>query len=231
VDLKITIAVPRVVHGISSGPGWLTLLLTFLVGSATALAVQLVVQLYVVPRVETRKRREDRWERDVRQLGELLTMRLTHLANEAHAAQLVYRTVRDDQTDEYGPALVARQAMDAEQTTWAYGDLIGTQVDWLVRRVQSPSPNAQEISQLKRLAGEYRAQAVHVRVLSDDDQRTETKFHETWKKESNAREALIKQVELLADLPRPPRAPWRQSAGDWHDLLGGADPIPRQGRA
>jgi hypothetical protein len=47
-----------VVRVISSGPGLMTLLVTFLVGAATALVVQLVVQLYVVPKVETRKRRE-----------------------------------------------------------------------------------------------------------------------------------------------------------------------------
>ena len=71
---------PVVVRVISSGPNWLTFVLslvgTFVVGTATAL----LIQLYVVPRVETRKRREDRWERDVRELSELLTTLLSDRA-------------------------------------------------------------------------------------------------------------------------------------------------------
>ena len=138
----ITVAAPPpvVVHLISSGPGWLALLVTFLVGAATALVVQLVVQFLIVPKVETRKRREDCWERNVLELGELLTTSLTSLANEAHAAQLIFRGVRDDESDEYDPALVARQAREAEQATWDYGGLISTQVAWLIGRVVSPSP-------------------------------------------------------------------------------------------
>src|SRR5487761_1254296 len=92
-----------VVRVVSSGPSWLALVLTllgtFIVGTATAL----VIQLYVVPRVETRKRREDRWERDVRELSEVLTTSLTRLASEAHAAQMVFRTVHAELGDEYDP--------------------------------------------------------------------------------------------------------------------------------
>jgi hypothetical protein len=125
-------------------------LATFLTGAATAVAAQTFIQLYVVPRVETRKRREDRWERNVLELGELLTRSLTSLANEAHAAQLVFRGVRDEQGDQHDPALVARQAREAEQATWDYSGLISTQMDWLIGRVMSPSPKAQEIAQLRR---------------------------------------------------------------------------------
>ena len=60
----------------------MTFLLTFLVGVATALAVQWVVQFYIVPRVETRKRREDRWERNLLELGDLLTTQLAECALE-----------------------------------------------------------------------------------------------------------------------------------------------------
>src|SRR5260370_10250824 len=101
---------PVVVH-VSSGSGWLA----YLLGAARALAVQLVIQFYVVPRVETRKRREDRWERDVLELGQLLAGLLTDLANDAHTAQLVHRSVRDEPSDEYDPALVKRQAREAEK--------------------------------------------------------------------------------------------------------------------
>ena len=89
---KITIAASRpVIQIISSGPGWVTPIVTVLIGAAAALAVQWVIQTYFVPKVESRKRREDRWERDVRELGDLLTTLVRRHANEAYLRQLTYR--------------------------------------------------------------------------------------------------------------------------------------------
>src|SRR4051794_22733874 len=51
---------------------WPYLLTAGLTLGAT-LTVHLVIQFYAVPRVDTRKRQEDRWERDLLALGELLT--------------------------------------------------------------------------------------------------------------------------------------------------------------
>jgi len=198
-----------VVQVTSPGQGWVAPLVSFLVGAATALAVQLVVQFFVVPKVETRKRREDRWERNVLELGELLTTRLTDVANELHAEQLVYRTTQDEPSDQYDHALVAQQGRDADRATWDYGGLISTQLDWLIRRVVSLSPKAQELAQLQHLADVHRAQALAVRPLHDQDNRNDSEFDETWEKERAARQALLDQVQLLADLPHPPRAPWR----------------------
>jgi hypothetical protein len=188
----------------TSGTNWLVFTLSlvgsFIVGAVTAL----LIQLYIVPRVETRKRREDRWENDVRSLLELLTVRLTSLANEAFAAQVVYREKRDDTTDQYSPALVREGARAAREATWGYGGLMGTQVGFLIERVMSIKPKAQEIERLKRLYGDYQQQAIFVRPLPADDKRTDAEFHKTWDKESEARDALIAQVKLLAGLRHPP---------------------------
>jgi hypothetical protein len=154
----------------------------------------------------SKKRREDRWERNVLELGELLTTSLTRLANEAYVAQLVFHEVRDKQGDEYDPALVARQARAAEQAGWDYGALISTQVDWLIDRIASPGPKTREIAQFQRVAQNYRARSILVRPPPDHDNRTDTEFAETWEEERSARQALISQVKLLADLPHPPRA-------------------------
>jgi hypothetical protein len=94
---------PVVVRVISHGPGWLTLLVTFLLGAALTLAVQ----FWVVPRVETRKRREDRWERDVLELGELLTTSLGRCAQEAYVEQSILRTLKRGDP-EFDPAKVAK---------------------------------------------------------------------------------------------------------------------------
>lgn len=48
-----------------------------LLAAGLAFAAALLVQLYVVPRVEQRKRREERWERDVRDLGEHVAFSLS----------------------------------------------------------------------------------------------------------------------------------------------------------
>ena len=132
-------------------------------------------------------------------------MRLNSLANEAFAAQLMYREMRDDKTDEYSPAMVREQARDAREATWDYGGLIGTQVDLLIDRALSINPKAEEIDRLKRLNGDYQKQAIFVRPLPDEDNRTDTEFHKTWDYESSARKALIAQVKLLANLRHPPR--------------------------
>jgi hypothetical protein len=189
-----------------------TLLVGAATGAATALVVQLVIQFWVVPKVETRKRREDRWERDVLELGQLLAGLLTDLANDAHAAQLVHRSVRDEPSDEYDPALVKRQAREAEKAVFAYGSIISTQLDWLTGRVLSISPEARELAPFKRDVRDYRMRAVLVRPLPDDDDRTDAAFEESWEKEAAVRRALIDQVKALADLPHPPRRKWRARA-------------------
>jgi hypothetical protein len=185
-------------------------LVPYLVGAALTLIVQMVIQLYVVPGVETRKRREDRWERDVRELGGLLAMKLPDLAEEAHAAQWVYRQLRQEKSDEYDPRLVDRQARDAQQATWAYGSLIRAQIDWLIDRVLSVKPTAPEIVRFRKAERNYQVQAILVRVQPGDDNRTNDQFDEAWEKERAARKALIEQVKLLADMRHPPRVPLRR---------------------
>ena len=233
--LKITIAMPlSVAHGTASGPDWLTFLLTFLVGAATALAVQLVVQFYVVPKVETRKRREDRWERNVLDLGDLLTTQLGRLAYDACVEQGKFRDLRqlenEPRVDQHTPAQSReRQARAAQHATWAFGDLLHTRIDWLIDRIRNHSPAADEIVRFNAAARHYRTQTIFVRGRPQDDERTESDFEKDWEKERAARHALVEQVEHLADLPHPPRASRRrrgaQPAGGRYDLLGGPDPL------
>jgi len=214
----ITVASPPpvVVRVISYGPGLMTLLVTFLVGAATALVVQLVIQFWVVPKVETRKRREDRWERNVQELGDLLTTRLDKRANEAKVEQGKFRDVRELE-NESGPDQRTRitrareqQAWTAQQAMWAFSDLLRTRIDWLIGRIiRSIRPPPDEIVKFDSLARHYQTQAILVGVpRPQDDDRTESAFENGWAKERDARMALIKQVEVLADLPHPPRASW-----------------------
>lgn len=210
---QIAVALPPiVVRLVSSAPNWRTLLVTFLVGAATTLVVQLVIQFYAVPRVETRKRREDRWERDVRELGDLLTTELRRRAYEAHVEQGLFRDLRQLET-EHGPdqRKIAQdreqQARAAEQATQAFEALLSTRIKWLTGRIENINPKAREIKKFHEAAGDYRAWTVivQVRPRPQDDDRTDAAFDEAWEKERAARTALMEQVELLADLPHPPR--------------------------
>ena len=45
----------------------------YLIGAAFTFVVEYLVQVYVMPRVQMRRRRKDRWVEDVRDLGELLS--------------------------------------------------------------------------------------------------------------------------------------------------------------
>jgi len=224
-----------VVHVASSGPNWLVFALTqlgsFLAGTATAL----VVQLYVVPDAETRKRRAQRWEEEVRQLSDVLATSLSEAATNAWAAQKLYREERERTSDEYNPAVVRHQAKDVQDSTLAFGSVIRTQVDRLIGRVIRFNPGDEEIKRLKSLNGDYQMRAI---LVPDHDKRTDAEFEEGWGKERDAREALIKQVQVLESMspPSPPKRPHFPAAarrqkslpstesGRWHGVMGPPDP-------
>ncbi len=203
---------PVVVRVISPGPGLMTLLVTFLVGAATALVVQLVIQLYVVPKVEARKRRKDRWERDVRDLGELLTTLVSRRADEAYLAQLSFRFLHQELegvsgVDEDKLARARREeGPKAYQATEAFHDLVNTRVDWLVDGIRSPdNPRAKIIDEFDLAARNYRVRAM-ISHWPEHDPRTGDAFEAEWKQEREARGALLKKVKELRRLPHPPRA-------------------------
>lgn len=194
----------------SSGVTWPTLLGTLLVSFIAGTATALLIQLYVVPRVETRKRREDRWERWVLELGELLTGSVADHAADLHAAQLVYREARD-RKDDYTPGQRRQLKREAEQANFAYGSLISTQVDWLVERVVSISPKAREIVQFQKAWWNYEMATVFVRPLPEHDTSAEDQFDEAWKVDRDSRKELIAEVKVLAILPHPPTpSRWRR---------------------
>ena len=203
---------PIVVRLVSSAPGWRTLLLTFLIGAATTLVAQLIIQFYAVPKVETRKRREDRWERDVRELGDLLTTELRRRAYDAHVEQGKFRDLRQRESESgLDQSKITQdreqQGRTAQEAAWAFGDLLSTRVDLLTGRIRSINPKAQVIREFHEAAGRYRSRTIIAhQVRPGDDDRTEEAFEEAWVKEGDARVALTKQLQVLEVLPHPPRA-------------------------
>lgn len=211
VLLSVVSPPPVVVHVTSSGgPGWLSLLGTFLVGIATAL----LIQLYIVPRVETRKRREDRWERNVVELGELLTTNLADLANEARASQEFVCFLREEASGpEFDEEKVARglreKTQEARQATRVFADTARGRIDYLANRVIGFSPESAQISKFQLLWMRYTFRLMWVTGWDSAD-RSSDAVNKSWDEERGARTALAKQVSLLADLRHPPRVSFAQ---------------------
>lgn len=184
----------------SSTASWLPYVIGAASALVTALVVQLVVQFWVVPKVETRKRREDRWERDVRELYSLVAISLPELANDAWAAQALYIDASSD------PELDAKElAKEQGKATRVYGSFIGSEMDMQIDRVLSINPKASELAKLEKLYKGYEHRSVFVRGLPKPGTDALEELDKTWGKEGEARKALTAQVKLLAYMRRPPR--------------------------
>lgn len=220
-------------HSARSTTGSSTAWITAAVAAATFLltaGLTLLVQLYIVPRVETRKRREDRWERNVLELGELLTTQVGRLAQEARSEQSMMRFLYRDLE---GLADIDQKLLEkdrresgpkARQATEDFHDLVNTRVDWLEDRIRSfTSPGPPVIGEFDSAARTYWLAAMTLLCTPPDlDTRTDDVFDREWTREREARTGLISQVKRLADLPHPPRV--QRPPREYHDLLGGPDP-------
>ena len=177
-----------------------------------------------------RKRREDRWERNVLELGELLTTQVRRLGQEARSAQSMLRFLKGlQEISDIDQGKLAQELREQEiktrQATNEFHDLVNTRVDWLVDRIQSSStPAPRIISEFSAAARTYWLRTAVIRHWSDDDPRTEGAFEEEWTHESEALRTLLQAVKQIADLPYPPRARRDEAAKGWPDLLGGPNP-------
>lgn len=130
----------------------MTQLLYLAVGATLAMAAQALIQLRVVPLVEARKRRGDRWERDVLALGELLTAELPDRANDARSAQYVLQGVSADlhergvEPDHEHRREVERELTEeANRCVKSYKALAKTRIEWLVNRIVGIAPQHVEV--------------------------------------------------------------------------------------
>lgn len=111
----------------------------FLLTALLTLAVTLVIQFYAVPRVETRKRQEDRWERDLLALGELLTFEQPAAANDFFHSLWIRSWLHSIREDAGGnsdriAALLAEGEEPLRKERAEYQRL-DTRVDWFADRV------------------------------------------------------------------------------------------------
>jgi hypothetical protein len=183
-----------------------------------SLTIALLVQLVVVPRVEARKRREERWERDVLTLGELLTAELPGLARTVRTHMWVTQSLSRDLPDvedidpERREALIREMEEDTRKSTAAFRAVADVRVEWLVGRLVKLDP---ENADLKRLAGLWRSFDLAVKFFIIWERRYENydedRFNNAWSRYERCLSDLTAAVIQLADLPHPPRRPTRMS--------------------
>jgi hypothetical protein len=194
------------------------LFLGAVLGAALTLASQLLILIRVVPRVEARKRREDRWERTVRDFIELLMTSLTDRASEAHGVQELLsdlRVVQDEpgQDRDVIAKLRADHVWEVRKATRAFAELAFVRVDLLAREIVALVPAAVELIHLENIARKYWVSVAVVAEWNEDD--TEEEIESRWDDEFQARTELISQARLLADLPHPPRVSLRRRWWRW----------------
>jgi hypothetical protein len=192
--------------------------MNLLIGAALALAAQLIVQLVVVPKVQTRARREARLEQVVRDLKELLTTAVSERSSEARVAQgLVWdlwQLEAESRQDQYRIGKIrGDQIRQARKATNAFTDLAHTRVGLLTDEIKAFRPGAPEIVQLEATARRYWLAVAFISEWRADD--AETQIEKRWADEIRMRQELIRQAQLLAALPRPPRTPLRRHARYW----------------
>jgi hypothetical protein len=182
----------------------------YLVGAATTLVTQMVIQFQVVPRVDARRRREERWERNLIDLGELLTTEVPSHSQEAQLQQSIFRGLREHQGDsQYDQERLTSGIIETReatrQATRNFVDLIRSRVDWLADRVIAHMMETPEVAEFVRVSYLYRLTVLDIGAWSPDDDRPEAEFEEIWQQEHDRRFALLKQVKILVDVRHPPR--------------------------
>lgn len=183
-----------------------------LVTAALSLVVVLVVQIYVVPHVESRKRRDDRWENDLLRLGETLTFEVNDAASEYLSAlyhlAILTRTAADPDRDPERLHEARRQAetrlRDARER---YRKTVG-RADWLADRVAAAGSGEPEI---RRLTLAVAGLSVHdlsdadPTFHGDDFELTEEAVVAVWDMQREVSRNAINQVKVLASGRAPRR--------------------------
>lgn len=119
-------------------------LILLVCGALASLGATALVQLGVVPHVESRKRLEDRWESDVRDLGRLLHFEFADAKAEMSTTLLLSVFISARRTDLTPKELLSLRNDQAERSRMSRLTLAraNDQVLWLVDQVFLPDERA-----------------------------------------------------------------------------------------
>lgn len=188
---------------------WPIVLTAFLTLVAT-LVVHLTIQFYAVPRVETRKRREDRWERDLLALGELLTFEQPQAADSMFQA-LTLRRALAQWREEPDTNKVRLDQLSAENDEHIreYVDAyrrMAARIDWLADSATTFNKYADGMRPFVRALLFYRlasreAEGLGIGAYADDLAREE--FDRIRDDERQSVRAMVMSIKALIGHPPP----------------------------
>lgn len=189
----------------------------FLLTAGLTLAIASFVQLHVVPRVETRKRREDRWERDLLALGELLTFEQPRAADSLFQALSVRCALWEWRRDiEVDKERVTQLKAENDERVIEYGDAyrrMDARIDWLSDRAITIDKYADGMRPFVRSMLKYRLAAHKAMVLGVASHRDSMKAEVDALREDErlAVRTMVMAIKGLIGHP-PPRTPVRKRA-------------------
>ncbi len=194
-----------------------------LVGGLLTLAVTLLVQWFVVPRVEARKRREERWETDVRALGELLTVEMPAALTALQAALWWRGEIQAVRVWSMGEReLYERRASNELRDAHDRLKLADHRLSWLVARVRAFDATAEGLSVLSGSLINYRIAASELDGYVYARERELPAQEAIAQEARKAREAVKRMqdaTEALMQAERPPRRSWRRRLSQRRDHL------------
>jgi hypothetical protein len=188
----------------------------YLAGASATLAAQAMLQLWIVPRVESQKRRLERWENDVLSAGELLTGKVSDLAGAARDAQQNLRWTRE-MRDTFPTAIRDPEGFQSElerikeaarTATRALNDQVVFRSDWRIERV-TMYRNAGDLVVAFTRASLLYSMHLLTPMVDDWSDLPDEDFDAWWKKERELRSRLVNAVRHLAYDKRPLRTSWR----------------------
>jgi hypothetical protein len=184
-----------------------------LVGALVALIGTVLVQLWLIPLVDSRKRREQRWESDVRALGELLTFTLPGVHLEVHGA-LYGQMLLADPPEDVDPGRwdrLVKEQNEERRAAWQRYDQTQAQVGWLVNRVESLAPRSPVLRAFRTKARKLKIAGFdldRLRYALDGQPPTQEALDQASQSTYEATRGLVDELKHLADA-RPPRNPTR----------------------
>lgn len=186
-------------------------LIGVLIGGGLTLGTHTYIQLVVVPKVDARRRREDRWEKNVLTLGDILTQELPPIAAAARSDQWRLNWTHVEFKDKPGidPTKLESAQRDhrekASESTARFKALALSRVAWIGERIIELAPTEPPLR-------DFTVKLVSFRLASmtcgqydyPDDNFDESKFEDRWKRQHEKTDDLVSAVEQLAKAPRPP---------------------------
>ncbi|MCA1601904.1 MAG: excalibur calcium-binding domain-containing protein, partial [Acidobacteria bacterium] len=173
-----------------------------ILGGILTLVAQAAIQLLVIPRVESRKRREDRWERDVLALGEVLTGQLPPVLREYSIKVKVL--IQLEGSEGLDTSKVRAFEDEARRAASELSSLNDSRIKWLASRVTAAAPESQ---QLKKFRFRVMQVVMCSSILSSwpyREEKDDEKFMQEVETYEKSVLELLTVVEELADMKHPP---------------------------